>query len=64
MENYFIDTHSHIDMIEDIELKDILQNANNAGVKKIIIPATINTIPHIILSIFFIYFTSLLFVFF
>lgn len=40
MENYFIDTHSHIDMIEDIELKDILQNANNAGVKKIIIPAT------------------------
>lgn len=40
MENYFIDTHSHIDMIEDIELEDVLQNASDAGVKKIIIPAT------------------------
>lgn len=39
MENYFIDTHSHIDIIEDIALEDIIQNANNAGVKKIIIPA-------------------------
>lgn len=39
MENYFIDTHSHIDMIEDIALEDIIQNAKNVGVKKIIIPA-------------------------
>lgn len=37
--NYYIDTHSHIDMIEDIALDDIIQNATNAGVKKIIIPA-------------------------
>lgn len=39
MKNYFIDTHSHIDMIEDIDLRDIVESAYEAGVKKIIIPA-------------------------
>ena len=39
MENYFIDTHSHIDMIDDISLDEIIKSANDVGVKKIIIPA-------------------------
>ncbi|MBR2525025.1 TatD family hydrolase [bacterium] len=39
MQNYFIDTHSHIDMIEDIELETIIKNANENGIKKIIIPS-------------------------
>lgn len=39
MDNYFIDTHSHIDMIKDIDISDIIKNAENAGVKKIIIPS-------------------------
>lgn len=39
MENYFIDTHSHIDMIEDVSLDEIIQSANSVNVKKIIIPA-------------------------
>ena len=37
--DYLIDTHSHIDMIEDISLEEILTNAENNNVKKIIIPA-------------------------
>lgn len=41
MNNYFIDTHSHIDMIEDISAENIIKEANTANVKKIIIP-TIN----------------------
>lgn len=39
MENYFIDTHSHIDMIEEVSLDEIIQSANSVNVKKIIIPA-------------------------
>lgn len=39
MKNYFIDTHSHIDMIEDITVENIIKNANDNGVKKIIIPS-------------------------
>ena len=39
MENYFIDTHSHIDMIDDISLDEIIKSSNDVGVKKIIIPA-------------------------
>lgn len=39
MENYFIDTHSHIDMIEEFDINSIIQNAEKAGVKKIIIPS-------------------------
>ncbi len=39
MKNYFIDTHSHIDMIEDIELETIINDAKAVGVEKIIIPA-------------------------
>ena len=39
MENYFIDTHSHIDMIEDISLDEIIKSANEVNVKKIIMPA-------------------------
>ena len=39
MENYFIDTHSHIDMIKEVALDNIISSANNAGVKKIIIPS-------------------------
>ena len=36
---YIIDTHSHIDMIEDISIKEILNNAEKNSVKKIIIPS-------------------------
>lgn len=43
MEKYFIDTHSHIDMIEDIALEEVIQNAMNTGVKKVIIPAANET---------------------
>ena len=39
MENYFIDTHSHIDMIEDIDIETIIKSAQENGVKKIIIPS-------------------------
>ncbi len=39
MKNYFIDTHSHIDMIEDVELDSIINGAKEVGVEKIIIPA-------------------------
>ena len=37
--NYIVDTHSHIDMIEDISTDEIIQNAFNNDVKKIIIPS-------------------------
>lgn len=40
MENYFIDTHSHINMIKEISLNDIISKANESGVKKIIIPSS------------------------
>lgn len=36
MENYLIDTHAHIDMIENTE--EAILNASNNGVKKIIVP--------------------------
>ena len=36
MENYLIDTHAHIDMIENTE--EAILNATNNGVKKIIVP--------------------------
>ncbi len=39
MENYFIDTHSHIDMIEDVSIEDIITKSTQAGVKKFIIPS-------------------------
>ena len=39
MNSYFIDTHSHIDMIEDIDIETIIENAQESGVKKIIIPS-------------------------
>lgn len=39
MKNYFIDTHSHIDMIEDLSVETIIKNATENGVKKIIIPS-------------------------
>lgn len=39
MKNYFIDTHSHIDMIKDIDVQTIVNGAKEAGVEKIIIPA-------------------------
>lgn len=35
---YLIDTHSHIDM-RDFELDEIIANAQNAGVEKIIVPS-------------------------
>ena len=37
MENYLIDTHSHIDMLENPELA--IKEAKDAGVKEIIIPS-------------------------
>ena len=39
MKNYFIDTHTHIDMIKDISIDEIIDKATQAGVKKIIIPS-------------------------
>lgn len=38
-EIYLIDTHSHINMIEGSSLDQLVQNANNSGVKKIIVPS-------------------------
>ena len=38
MENYIVDTHSHIDMIEGFSIEDVLHNAFAAGVNKIILP--------------------------
>lgn len=37
--NYFVDTHSHLDMIEDMPISELILNAENAKVKKIILPA-------------------------
>ena len=34
-----IDTHSHINCIEEITIDEIITNAKNNGVEKIIIPA-------------------------
>lgn len=34
-----IDTHSHIDMIEDIDIESVIENALQNGVKKIVLPA-------------------------
>lgn len=39
MKNYFIDTHTHIDMIKDISIDEIIDKATQTGVKKIIIPS-------------------------
>lgn len=39
MNNYLIDTHSHINMIEERTIAEILQNAIENNVKKIIVPA-------------------------
>lgn len=40
MQNSLIDTHSHIDMPDfEADLDSIIQNATNAGIKKIIIPS-------------------------
>ena len=38
--NYLIDTHSHINMIENIPLDEIIKNAEQNNVKKNIIPAS------------------------
>ena len=35
MKNYFTDTHSHIDMIEDIDIESIVNGAKEAGVEKV-----------------------------
>ena len=38
---YLVDTHTHIDMEEEFpDLEDVIKRASEAGVKKIIIPAT------------------------
>lgn len=37
-ETYLIDTHSHVDMIEELGAEDVIKNAQDAGVKKIIVP--------------------------
>mgnify|MGYP003291734937 CR=1 FL=1 len=36
--NYIVDTHSHVDMIETLTIQEVILNAQNANVKKIIIP--------------------------
>lgn len=37
-ETYLIDTHSHVDMIEEISVEEVIKNAVDNGVKKIIVP--------------------------
>ena len=37
-ETYLIDTHSHVDMIEGIGVEEVIKNACESGVKKIIVP--------------------------
>lgn len=37
-ETFLIDTHSHVDMIEELRVEDVLLNAKNNGVEKIIVP--------------------------
>lgn len=37
-ETYLIDTHSHVDMIEEISVEEVIKNAIESGVKKIIVP--------------------------
>lgn len=39
MNNYLIDTHSHIDMEDFEDLDAVILNARNAGVEKIILPS-------------------------
>ena len=36
--SYLIDTHSHIDMLENISIEDALKNAEANGVKRVILP--------------------------
>lgn len=36
--NYLIDTHSHINMIESLDVEQVLENAKNNNIEKIIIP--------------------------
>lgn len=36
--NYIVDTHSHVDMIETLSLDEVILNAQNTNVKKIIVP--------------------------
>lgn len=38
--NYLIDTHTHINMIENISIDEILENAGKNNVKKIIVPSS------------------------
>lgn len=38
--NYLIDTHTHINMIENISIDEILENAGKNNVKKLIVPAS------------------------
>ena len=38
-EKYFIDTHSHINMIEELSIEEILKEAHDNNVEKIIVPA-------------------------
>lgn len=37
-ETYLIDTHSHVDMIEEISVEEVIKNAKENGVEKIIVP--------------------------
>ena len=37
-ETYLIDTHSHVDMIEGFCVEEVIKNAKEAGVQKIIVP--------------------------
>lgn len=39
MNNYLIDTHSHIDMPDFEDIDSIIKNAKDAGIKKIIVPS-------------------------
>ena len=38
--NYLIDTHSHINMIENLSIEEILENARKNNVKKLIVPSS------------------------
>ena len=39
MNKYLIDTHSHINMIEELQIEEVIKNAIENNVRKIIVPA-------------------------
>ena len=51
MKNYLIDTHTHIDMLENFTMDEAIKNAEENSVKKLIIPGVYPNSDEIILPI-------------